>query len=52
MKKINDKMSIEKINDHFCLVEGKDKNKRIHICFFSMKDALAYSAERNYLSFM
>lgn len=47
--KINDQITIQKMNEHYCLVKDNKDSKIVELCFFSVGDALAYSAERNYL---
>lgn len=47
--KINDQMMIEKKDDHYCLVKNQKDSKQVELCFHHVVDALAYSAERNYL---
>ncbi|MBS4179575.1 hypothetical protein [Lederbergia citrea] len=47
--KINEQITIQKMNDHYCLVKNKKDDKLVELCFYSVADALAYSAERNYV---
>ncbi|WP_156450464.1 hypothetical protein [Sporosarcina sp. HYO08] len=47
--KINEQLTIQKMDNHYCIVKNIKGSQQVELCFFSIVDALAYSAERNYL---
>ncbi|MFC5712880.1 hypothetical protein ACFPU1_08810 [Thalassorhabdus alkalitolerans] len=48
--KINDQLTVEKMDEHYCLVKSAKEGKRdVQLCFYSIADALAYTSERQSL---